>query len=144
MHRCYAPLGATFLKWKSFRETFNACVSLCVCECGWLLLFVVNDNNNSSSSNIAIIFALKTYKVLIRSPTQQLNLSIYLSLQISVLNSPISYRSLMAHIFSLHHLTVDVYAFASVPLTTESVIVAEVEKFCRQTLCKVHFVLCHV
>lgn len=68
-------LARNFSEVEKFSRNIRvACVSACV------LLFVVNDNNTDSSSNIAIIFALKASKVLIRSPTQQLNLSIFLSI----------------------------------------------------------------
>lgn len=78
--------------------------------------------------------------MLIRSPTQQLNLflylSIYLSIQISVSYSPYHIAPLW---FSISH---PIALCLSVPHYTHThtipVIVAEVEKFCRQTLCIVY------
>lgn len=126
MHRYYAPLGATFVKWKSFSRNIQGmcefvCERLTVCGgraegCCYLLLMAIT---TVGISNIAIIFALNTSNVLIRSPTQQLNLSISTNQWLTL---AISYRLLIAPIFSHAIISQSVYMYmphsVSVPLTT--------------------------
>lgn len=141
MHRCSISLGASFLKWKSFR-TFNARVCVCLRVVSFVVVVVDNSGNNRITARVAAT----TTKLTSFSHWNQCSI-------VRLLNSSIySSRNqcFIAHHISLRHCT----SFSSPTLSTPYYasippqLLPKLKSFAAKTLyivfCSVHVIIMRV